>query len=237
MDKQKKQTVIVGALFAVMLGVGAFQFLGGSAPAKAKPKVEASKDATATDGTAKPEDKKSEIAPEIAALIRDEYAVRDPFEPPMGWGDKPETTSPPTGAPSNEPKTTGLKAATTVRPKANPTVDPLPGVAPMPVSGIAAGGATNSSNSGESVSVKPGSILRQPGEPKISTVGIVRGQTPVAIVRDDHGRQHLLKVGSSVNGARLLKVSKRQIIVEFEGKTHALAIEEPNESKPATAEK
>jgi len=214
MDKQKKQTIIVGALFAVFVAVGAFSFLGGGKPEAPAAKKEETKVAddlrNATDQT--------ELDPEISAMVGKEFASRDPFKP-LSEAAKltANTVTPP--APT--------KLATTAPPKTQlaPVTEsgttpmaPLPGAvssAPTPDGQV----ATTTQQAEQS---KP---VRDPSIPPYRVIGtITEGSEPIAILEAESGKQIMLKIGESTGTARLLSISRRHVLIRYGGKQHSLSM-------------
>lgn len=93
MEKQKKQTMIVGALLLVLVAVGAFQFMGGggSAPASVDATTETEDGATTTAAGSAPATENGEGTTTDAnatlnsagaqELVQSSLPVRDPFLP------------------------------------------------------------------------------------------------------------------------------------------------------------
>lgn len=217
MDKQKKQTIIVGALFAVFVAVGAFSFLGGGKPAAPAAKKEESAKVEDTRNTTD----KTEIDPELKEMLKPEFAQRDPFKP---LSETAKLTASSVGAiPS------ATKLATTAPPRVQPQavstdsnngntpMDPLPGTTVV---------ATNSSATQQGgPSPAPDKPVRDPSIPPYRVIGtITEGTEPIAILEAEGGKQIMLKLGDSTGTARLLSISRRHVLIQYGGKQHSLSM-------------
>lgn len=202
----KKQIAVLGVLLTVMLGVGAFQLMGGSPPPQ-KPVVKkedaaaggsgavAMTDPTPVDGTRDPNLKPLEQT--------------DPFEPEGGWkGDDPvkEPAKTPDGGGTGE---------TTPKPDPKPQPGPVAGnfgkygYEELPMA-----------KPGDPTAPAPpgGPVAIQPERDTVYCAGIINGAEPMAILADETGKQTLVKLGGKYKNARLKSVGSRHVVVEYAGK-------------------
>lgn len=201
-DKQK--FIVIGVLAALVLGIGAFQFMGGEAPKK--PSAKKSSD-TVKDAKGEPLD---ESKAALTKLIATNLPARDPFRPADIPGmpepqKSPDTTKAPDPEPPKvEPSKTPTRevAGTTGSPgilKGSIPVDPMGGLPP-------AGGG------GPKVMVQPGAPLRAPGEPPYSVAGVIIGKEKMVVLQTDSGSQVLVKLGDKIDG------DNRVVSIEAGGK-------------------
>lgn len=199
MKDDKKKVIVLGVLFAVIAGVGAFSMLGGSSPAPA-PDAAASK-----DGSSDPNKKKVvEEEPEGPKnpLYAADLAQRDPFQP------KAMPVDPAVAA--------AMKAAT----------QPLPTPPKSRRSGRVSGGGGYTSIPPVQISgtLPSGNIGLTPTGPDPSTFnysvsGVIVGQRPAAVFTDSQGNQRLVPVGGSLDGdSKVVSIDKGQVTVEHRGK-------------------
>jgi hypothetical protein len=198
-NKEKKQLVAIGVLALMVVSVGAFQFIGGSAE---PPKAEEKK---------KPVAQKKESSAEIAkAAIKNPdfanpLAVRDPFE---------VSNFAYTEDPADKKEGAGDEAEKPI-PKANakPSVkhghsDFQP--APLPGNTLPAGG------------IKP----VEPPKPKFeySLIGIVSGTSPSAVFSDPAGNQRMVDLGQSVGDGTVVSITRNFVKVRFNNETLVLKV-------------
>ncbi|HRF61036.1 MAG TPA: hypothetical protein PLH94_14120 [Fimbriimonadaceae bacterium] len=222
-DKEKLKIVVVGALVAVVCGIGAFQFLGGSSPAPAKPVAKKS-EAAPKDDAKTPEDA---VRTELQTMVAGLLPKRDPFmpvqmnphlDPPIVdkgqtpqptpvdpkpiQPPQPETRPQPRPVRGNPPTSGGSLAPM------NPMVGQLPGVS--------GGGPV-------AMQIQPGTPLRQPGEPSYTVSGVVMGAKPAIIIQDDQGNQRLVRLGESIEpNMKVVAIGKDKVRVEKGKKTMTL---------------
>ncbi len=194
MDEKKKLT-IVGAVFVVVLAVGAFRLIGGgdSTPAPVKPKAAAA-DAKKADDKQAPQN----------ALATLELAPRDPFKA-ESLGEPAATVNPGQATPPNpvqRPKDFEEAAEQSAMRRHH--------LSPLPPFGDGAGlpGAPVGANG---ISVKP--------EFNYVLSGVILGSHPAAVFVDAQGGQKLVSVGGSVDGdTRVISIAKGTVTVSFRGK-------------------
>ncbi len=220
---EKKKVIVLVVLFVVVIAIGAFQFIGGAAPAATTTAVKdepTGESEGAADGAGAAEGEGSETTlvegeegvegegtvdeqllfdasgREVVAL-----AARDPFSVPAGT--KPVTTvqTPPTD---------------TAPPRISKPVrrDPLPGSFPL----------------------DPGSFGPLPGanyapteepEPAFRVTGVLVGVKPIAVFEDDKGNQRLVPLGGSVDGdTKVTGIERGKVTITRHGKDKTLVIQE-----------
>lgn len=207
--KDKQKVIILAVLGIVIVGVGAFQFLGGSSPEPPKTAKKAEADAKPKAGEEPVVDEKKV---ELTKLITGALPARDPFRPsPFEQPDTVALATPqPSPAGSSQPRV--------------PRPAPIGGaVAPMnPMGGLPAAvpNGTIGGPGGASVAIQPGAPLRQPGEPPYSVAGVVIGKERMVVLQDDDGNQRLVKVGDSLDGnTRIVSVERGKVKVRAGSKT------------------
>lgn len=102
MSKEKKQLIVVAVLAVLVVGIGAFQFMGGSA---AKPVAEESKDKAQDDQVVAAADRPDATQVAIDNLISMQSVPRDPFVAQAVLVESvkpPENYTPPTPNPGSE---------------------------------------------------------------------------------------------------------------------------------------
>lgn len=208
--KEKQKIIVVAVLGVVIVGVGAFQFMGGGSP---EPQKAAKKSETASKSQSGDEPVMDEKKVELTKLITGSLPARDPFRPsPIE-----DATDP-----------VALVAPPSPQPAASPPRGPRPspmagGVAPMNPMGSLPAAMPNGAIGavgGTPVALQPGAPLRQPGEPAYSVAGVVIGKERMVVLQDDNGNQRLLKVGESLDGnTKVVSVEKGKVKVRAGGKT------------------
>lgn len=190
MNREKKQLVVVGVLVALILAVGAFQFMRGSSdtppptePKKAKP--EGSEGTTAE----KPKPKNENLLP---------LAAKDPFTPAAFIS---EGTTPPNN-PTPPVKQESTHGSRNIK---------LPGVGdftePM-----------DWQPGGKKDIVKPAEPPKPVFG--YDLVGIVEGAHPMAVFEDAAGNQQLVEVGQGIGpSATLTNISRGTVRVKFNAET------------------
>ena len=229
---EQKKLMVLGALFVVMLAVGAFQFIPkGSPPAATTEATEADEntvvaDAESTDSEsttgddpvegedgAEPGEGEAEVeglAVNALGEPIDPLNARDPF---TQTGFTPEDINPPvedekppvqqTTPPRNPGGSSGSEPL-------NPGgFDPMPGGWP--------GGPTGP------IETTP---IEEP-EPTYLVKGVLVGRKPMAVFEDDKGNQRLVPLGGAVDGdTRVVSIERGQVTVERHGKEQILVIQE-----------
>ncbi|MBL8060370.1 MAG: hypothetical protein JNK63_06600 [Chthonomonas sp.] len=199
----KKQTIILGALGAVLLGVGAFQFIGGgggaAADTKLKPASEADNAAVAAAATEDRSDNQYAGMP---------LAQRDPFAPQV----------PATDATASSPKPPA--------PKPNPYVPlqpmPVPNPGPM-VGSLPNPGGYASENTGNFAS-------NRPPVPSMKLSGVVIGGRQVALIQTESGKQRTVGVGDMIGGQKVVSISRRGVVLEGHGQRLTLTLDDNAEN-------
>jgi hypothetical protein len=203
MTKDKKQILVLGVLFAVILAVGAFQFMGGSKPkttAKEDDKKSDSKDVVAQKDVKDPTEKA------VEQLFMGALVSRDPFVPQAVIIDEPE------GQLDDPNKTGGLIQ----RP------DPMQG-------GNNGGGTTGGPVDVYHPPVDPNQVGLQPTDtPRDawSLRGVMAGRKVIAILEDHKGKQFLVKEGDTFNDGHttVLSITKTHVELMHNGKVTTLAL-------------
>ncbi|MBL8049098.1 MAG: hypothetical protein JNJ45_10505 [Chthonomonas sp.] len=217
-EKEKKQLIVMGALMTVMVGVGAFSFLGGSkptAPAKAVAK-ETSQPVENRDYA-----DESGVKEGIRKYAGPEFPERDPFNIPGGLGAIAANTA----AAGPAPKPIG--GGPGPRATSGGAVPNTSGLQPMrpdltPMGGELDPTATTVGNTQPTAPTKETEFKPTPEDPGLSVVGVVKGDVPTAILQDHGGKQFLVKLGSEAFDARLIAVASRHVVIEYGGKQHIL---------------
>jgi len=211
---EKKKLAIIGVLGILLLGVGAFQIIGGGGSA---PVLEAKKEkpaATASSGTEA--DPGATEESNESDLIAGKLPQRDPFLAPGAV----QAVSP-NGATTGTPAmpTTNQPAMASNQPvgyqhNENPPMPPMPGdIQPMP--------GVNGGNTGEFTG--PGDS-NQPQAPSLKLTGVVLGDTALAVIQDESGKQRVLRVGDTVSGHRVISITKNKVVLSGSGERVTLAI-------------
>lgn len=163
------------------------------------------------------------------------YATRDPFSVPASARDKGSAAAP--KASSTDAKATASTSANTnmtpaqraaliarnTASAAGPMVPPmslggLPPVAPgAQVSAPPLGGKNG-------VSVKSAPPLREQGEFALTLTGVVLGSSPLAILRDDAGKELMVRLGGRIQGGRVIRILQDRIVLDRKGKSLTLRI-------------
>lgn len=191
----KTKNMAVGALGVVLLGVGAFRFLGKhSGPAKPASAQTAAKSQTATNGTADPSVQPVIVNPAYATPLPN----RDPFAEPV------DETTPPAGPVVVQPKT-----------KVNPL--PLPGS--RPPHGLDGSLPPLLPNPGDKGGLGIAAVKTPPPVFMYQLHGVIEGAHPAALFADPNGDQRLISLGKSLDGdTKLLNVGDHGAVVLFHGK-------------------
>ncbi len=202
----KKKILVMGALFAVVIGVGAFQLTsGGLSGPQEKPKGASTQTATA-EGEAKDGKKATETEFEIRnPLVAKALPVRDPFQE----GKVTTSVKPPSTTPQNRTPNRRSNGNSSI-PPFNPNIGgTLPGAYP----------------GGTGTSLQPGVPLRDPNAFTMSVTGVIMGTRPAAIFQDDAGNQRLVALGGELDGgSRVTGISRGKVTVSHKGKTVTLTV-------------
>lgn len=223
-EKEKKQLIVMGTLIVVLLGVGAFSFLGGGGgakPAAANTAQKTSKETAVPDANRDYGDK-SGTKEEMTGVAGPEYTDRDPFSIPHGLQGLAKNAGPGTaprpiggGPAEHSPHTMTAAAAAGVTP-----VNPQPMAGDVRVDPSASNpGAHLASQAGPEKSTE---FVPSPENPGVSLVGVVQGDVPVAILQDHGGKQFFIKLGTTAQDVRLIAVQNRHVVIEYGGKEHVL---------------
>jgi hypothetical protein len=219
----KKKMVVLGALGAVLLGVGAFSFLGGGSPApKPTPGVVAKKDGDAdgskevkvdADGNPIP-GTGEEAEPAPNPLYVAELPQRDPFVSRELPGEKLQApvSLPPPSQPVKRPSGgSGRRYA----PPSN--FDSSGGFAPAQLSG-----PLPNANGG-TVTLNP--TGPDPSMPGYSLSGTLNGARKIAVFTDSNGNQRMVPEGGSLDGdSKVVSIEKGSVTIESRGKKQRLSL-------------
>jgi len=211
----KKQVIVLGVLLTVMLGVGAFQLMGGSPPPPKKAEVK--KDAKggapgSALATTDPDAVDGKRDPKLADL-----APVDPFMPPGGYTN-PDGSKGATAPTIPNPTPDANKVATNTG-ASNHGPDPMNGK----VNGL--GLLPTVSPDDPHGPMKPGGEAALNAEPAIYCSGVVMGANPVAILTDETGNQSVVPIGAKFKGkARLISIDTRHVVVEYDHKRQKLQV-------------
>ena len=200
----KKQTIIIGALGVVLLGIGAFQFIGGSsgtgATNKLKPATEADAAAVAAPVTEDRSDNEFANMP---------LAQRDPFKPAIlpseGTASSPKPPAP--------------------RPTSNNNYGGV--VNPMPVPGPMVGSLPDLQNPGENTGT---AASYRPPTTSMKLSGVVIGGHQIALIQTESGKQRTVRVGDTIGGQKVVSISRRGVVLEGQGQRSTLTLEDNAEN-------
>ncbi|MBS1720709.1 MAG: hypothetical protein JST35_09715 [Armatimonadetes bacterium] len=212
----KKKIIIMGALGVAILGVGAFQLMGGSPPPA--PAAEAKKGLDKPDfEQGKDGEKKDLKNPQYANLLpqRDPFAqpnipeLAAPAQPPVPTTPTPATTQ-------GGSKSSGRK----IRVPSTYGGDGEPQIRPLPLGGeIGKGG----------VPPVGGGAMAGPGlkvEPTYTVTGVIVGKKPAAVFVDSQGNQRLIQEGQMIDDdAKVVGIEKGKVrIRRKDGKEHSIEL-------------
>lgn len=233
MNKQTKQLALIGVLAAVLLSVGAFQFMT-PVPVPPLPAQEpVAKEAEAAQPS-NPAGSGEEAAAPKSDPVRDAlltYATssatpRDPFKPvgdmakefaaPQGKV-APAEAAPVVGNPTEGARPTAPRYARQGVQPVNPMEGSLPSGSNM---GITPAG----DNSSGSAAGDPRIIT---GGPSYKVKGILVGTTRMVVLEDAEGNQKLVPEGGSVDGdTTIVKVRDNTVKISTRGKRKEVPLEE-----------
>lgn len=232
MKGDKKKMMVLGALLVVILGVGAFQLVGGggSKPPETKTKKStevASRSGSsltvrtatgapttgspnASTGATKPGDPNAVVDPKLVAMSA--LPVRDPFD-----GSKFQPAPPP------KAKETTPKATTDSHPRSS---GPRPLGGKMPPFPVGSDGNIGLPSAGAGqTGVSPGAPLKDPNAFNYSVSGVITGDKPAAVFTDEKGNQQLVSVGGSVGGdSQVVAISRGHVTVRHRGKNMTFTV-------------
>ena len=189
---EKTKTMAVAALGVVLLGVGAFRFMGKHG-GPVKPAAATTKPSAASKTASNPANPPAILNPAYAAPL----PARDPFSAPA------DETTVPSGPVVLQPKT---KAPTLPLPNGRPggLGGTFPPVLP-PLNG--------KGNMGLATVKAPPPVFQY------QLHGVIEGAHPAALFADQSGDQRLIPLGKSLDGdSRLLDVGDHGVVVLFHGK-------------------
>jgi len=201
-DKQK--TIAVVVLAVVVVGVGAFQFLGHGSGATSPKKPKGDK-AHAADlaGGAKGSSKDAFVPPN--PLVVSALPVHDPFQEGKITSSVPDASAP-------GPRTTkGFH---------------IPGggatIPPAFVGGTPQGGGLSGALGGGSA--LPG-VLPKPDVFSMTLAAVLVGDKPAAVFQDEQGNQRLVPLGGKIDGDSVVtSISRGRVTVSYKGKTVTLTV-------------
>lgn len=204
-NNDQKKVMILGALMAVMLAVGAFQLTGGgSAPVEAPAKEETVAENEESPGTDSANREDGTLNVDLTQLPQ-----RDPFAPQISTGN--DTTVAQNTPPAAPTPSAGIEPMA-------PPMPPMPGEPdelPMPSmindgSGpgeIAGEGDANSSSA-----------------PSLRLSGVVLGDQPLALIQIEDGRQRTVRVGDIVADHEVTRITRTGVTLVGRGGTFTLAL-------------
>jgi hypothetical protein len=218
MKDDKKKLIILGALVAVLAGVGAFTFLsGGSTPtpppvaATADTKTDDTQKTTVVDENGKPVNEEVATSSVKNPLYAAELPQRDPFQV-SGFG--AQEFQPRVPQPIPQPRPTQRRPSG--RRSSGGGDFSIPPYSPLSGSLPVAGG---------------GSVTVPPTGPDPSTFGytvsgtMTGGKRPVAVFSDSSGNQRLVPGGGSLDGDSIvIAVEKGAVTIEHRGKKQRLSL-------------
>lgn len=210
MGNEKKKTLILGVLVVMVLGIGAWQFMGsGPEPTQKKPDAQTTAESTEPTTNAS-ENLSAENDPSMFGLKR-----KNPFQPYK----LPQDASIP-GSQNTIIKPPEQNNPSSVRRPSGPRLSPQygGGMAPYPIDAPGAGPNAN-------VQVNPGAPMRSPNEFAYTLSGVVDGPNPVAVFVSDSGQQKMVPLNGSVEpGSRVVGIRDGKVVVSHKGKTITLRV-------------
>lgn len=219
MKDDKKKFIVLGALVAVILGVGAFSFLGGGStppPVAEASKTDKDKEGekvTKLDADGNPIVQGEDSEPAKNPLYAMDLAQRDPFAE---------------GALANEKGTPGLP---------DPARGPQP--APQPTRPVRRSGGGQSTQippfrpgglSGQLPGVGGGTVSIDPTGPDTSSFsyslsGTMNGAKKIAVFTDSNGNQRMVPEGGSLDGdSKVVAIEKGSVTIEHRGKKQRVSL-------------
>ena len=195
----KNKIVMLGAMGVLLLGVGAFQFIGSGAPAPAPKKTEEGAAAAAAAAAAPTTPPKSDNV-----FAEMPLAQRDPFAPQI--------------APKVDPNAVGQNTPAPPSPRGlNPMDVGAPPMPPMPggVEGLPQPQPGENTGNGASIASS---------EPSLRLSGVVIGDRPIALIQTEGGKQRTVKVGDTVSGQKVTSISRRGVVLVGNGQRTTLSL-------------
>lgn len=243
-DAEKKKMLILGVLVAVICGVGAFQFIGGSsqpAPAAKKEKKESGESgpikndidkarsvaangnaATANTNSAMPGSNSTaqvtDVKDQVPTEISEDSPLRKLYAMKLPVRDPfADTTNPKIEQPVQQPQ------QTTPPPRQSSRPPRMQGnlVQPMNPGNLIPNlpGAEGNNGAGG----QP--VLRLEGEFSYHMTGMIDGARPAVVFSDDQGNQKLVPVGGAIDGdSRVVSAGKGKVVVSHKGKKITLTM-------------
>lgn len=221
MKDDKKKFIVLGALLAVMLGVGAFSFLGGGSPPPAPEAVKTDKEKEDAAKVAKVDADGNPIVgdedqdPPKNPLYAMELPQRDPFAERPIDGERITPVDPSHETlPKPAPKANRPVGKRPSGPSYIPPVNPAIG-GPLPP-GWGDGGGT--------VSISPtGPDPSQFGYTVSGTM--TGGSRKIAVFTDSNGNQRMVPEGGSLDGdSKVVAIDKGSVTIEHRGKKQRLSL-------------
>ncbi len=221
MKDDKKKLMVLGALVAVMLGVGAFSFLGGGStpPPVVATDSKEKKDANAPklDADGNPIVEGEEAEPPKNPLYAAALPQRDPFAETALAGEQVAPVLPshplptpntPAPRPYKRPRSSG--GTNSYIPPVNPGISgPLP----------------QTWGNGE------GNVSISPSGPEPSSFGysvagtMTGGSRKIAVFTDSNGNQRMVPEGGSLDGdSKVVAIDKGSVTIEHRGKKQRLSL-------------
>lgn len=199
-DKQK--TIAVVVLAVVVVGVGAFQFLGSGSSAPTK-KAKGSKN---TVSDVKASVGKSAVKDTLLVknpLFSNPLPARDPFQAGKITGILPP---PDAASKAGDPRRIRVPGQATTIPPIDPTN--LRGPIAMPGGPLTTGLATP-----------------KPDVFSMSLAAVIMGDRPAAVFQDEQGNQRLVTLGGNIDGDSVVTgISRGRVKVSHKGKTVTLTV-------------
>lgn len=221
----KKKLLIIGVLGAVLLGIGAFQFMGPSSP----PTIEDPGEETgSTTGSAEPaggaaapaEAPKDPVRDQLIQLISTAATPRDPFRASgqlaTEFANSPTKVAPASASPAAGTPPPPPKAPSFSQPVA--PMNPLPGGFPDGPVGL---------RPEAGVPPFPGEPVRNTSGPGYKVRGVIVGKSRLVVLEDSDGNQRLVPEGGSVDGdTTIVGVKEGSVAMRVRGQKHEVKLEE-----------
>lgn len=201
--------MVLGILVVVILGVGAFSFMGGGSSEQAAPAATPSK----AERLAKLEEEaRKKDAEEAMKASKDGHVAKNPqFANDLSERNpfKPDYTLYKVDPPKPDPTKTASQPSL-----------PAPRIpSPAALGGSLPGPAPVSPNSGVAVVKAPEPVFGY------KCMGVVDGEHPAAIFADASGAQKMVLVGSAIDGdSRVVNIGRNTVTVIFHGKKQTLLV-------------
>lgn len=217
---EKKKIAILGALFVVMIGIGAFQFAKGGASVAPTEQI-ASKKPEPTDATAETSTK--EAPDQDDAKAEGTTESDDVVDPALIAAARLNPRDPFDGAAWDVNLKTAPTQPTVAAPRPRPTPPPMKniggsGFRPMPI------GDGVLPNVGGQAEISGGKLPSIEDFP-YTVAGTMVGNRSFVLLKDASGKQKLVSEGSAIDGdSRVISVSKGQVTVSHRGKTKTFRV-------------